>query len=509
MTPTAHVGAAWARLEGVGPYEAQRVQEVVRVPSAPGRPPSSLYHKDRIPARLLGEVQDALAAADMPRLAIVSAQPQVSATRSWPDLHRAVVAGWGLRGSYQLAAIRDLLQHRGGILAAAAGSGKTIVAARVVEILLREAARTCRPQSVLWLAQTVEQVDQAKAALALIPPEVRQWAGGRLVCRCWQGVDARPFGHVMHQGETIPLAEIDILVGDECHASVDAYYAIARECTRAYWRIGMSATPTRADGAEILMRAAWGRVRGQVFQSTVIEQGHLVPTTVEWRLFGEDGDLEEIVDEEAREEMEQFREANCGRLPAKTLEERLRGIRSRHARQVVATRNLDHHDFVAALAQEQLAAGHQVLVLVHERAQGREIAARIPDAALAVSGMTKADGGGRSRAEVMEAARAGEIRCLVATSLADQGLDIPSLSCVIMAQGGTGGKHGYLAEQRAARVQRVAAGKPASLVIDIYHAGDPSTARQAWMRHRAYRALGHQIAPLPEGMRRTRKEAAS
>lgn len=506
MTPTAHVGAAWARLEGLSPYEARAVEEAVRAPSAPGRPPASLYHKDRIPARLLGEVQDALLDRGLPRLAVAADTPAVSPTRSWPDLHRAVVAGWGLRGDYQLRAVRDLLQHRGGILAAAAGSGKTVIAARVVEILLREAARLHKPQSVLWIAQTVEQVDQAKAALALIPQDIRAWAHGRIAVRCWQGIDARPFGHVMHQGERIPLAEIDILVGDECHASADAYYAIARECTRAFWRIGMSATPTRADGAEILMRAAWGRVRGQVSQSAVIDQGYLVPATIEWRQFGEDGDLEALVDEEARDEMAEFKRKNFERLPIKVLEERLRGIRARHARQVVVTRNREHHDFAAAIAREQLAAGHQVLVLVHEREQGRDIVSRIPGAALAVSGMTKVDGGGRTRAEVMDAARAGEIRCLVATSLADQGLDIPSLSCVVMAQGGTGGKNGYLAEQRAARAQRAQAGKTSSLIIDIFHAGDSSTARQSWMRHRAYQALGHKHAPLPEGMRKGSKQ---
>lgn len=506
MTPTAHLDAATARLEGLSGFGRVVVQTALRVPGAPGRPSESLLDGDTIPARLLAEAQAALAEAHQPQLRIEhQTTPPVAPTRTWLALHRDIVASWGLRGTYQHDAIRDLLTFRGGILAAAAGSGKTIIAARVVEVILREAKAAGKRLRLLWMAQTIEQVAQARNALQLVPDDL--WHPDQLACLCWQGVDIA-HGTVMHNGERIPLGEIDILVGDECHASADAYYAIARQCTAAHWRIGMSATPVRSDGAEILLRAAWGRVRGQVSSAAVIDQGFLVPAAVRWISIGEEGALRPAVDDAAEEEIEAYRRKWTDKMPMDQLEKRVRGIRSRFARQIVVTQNEEHHEEVARIARECLAEGHQVLVLVHERQQGREIRDRIPDSALAVSGMTKADGGGRSRAEVMESARAGEIRCLVATSLADQGLDIPSLSCVVMAAGGTGGKDGYLIQQRVARAQRAHGEKAQGLVVDLFHASDIATARQSWTRHRAYRALGFEIEPLPEGMR-PRKGAAA
>jgi superfamily II DNA or RNA helicase len=159
---------------------------------------------------------------------------------------------------------------------------------------------------------------------------------------------------------------------------------------------------------------------------------------------------------------------------------------------------------VAAIAREQLEAGHAVLVLVHEVAQGRAIASLIEGAVLLHSNSRKADTGGRSREGTLEAMRNGEVRCLIATSLADQGLDVPAVSCVVMAGGGKGGAEGYLIQQRVARAQRIAAGKDGALIVDVFHAGDSMTVAQSWARWRSYKSLGYAMATLPEGM--VRKE---
>lgn len=88
----------------------------------------------------------------------------------------------------------------------------------------------------------------------------------------------------------------------------------------------------------------------------------------------------------------------------------------------------------------------------------------------------------------------GKIKCVLATQLADEGLDVPILSCVCLA---FPGRHTDLILQQVGRALREHAGKESAVILDVV---DPhvKTFRSQWHhRRRAYLAWGFSIRKSP------------
>ena len=130
--------------------------------------------------------------------------------------------------------------------------------------------------------------------------------------------------------------------------------------------------------------------------------------------------------------------------------------------------------------------GDGVLVLVGSIEHGEYLAKGIGDAVLVHSKM-----GARKRREAIEAARAGHLRCMVSTSLADEGLDVPRLSTMINA---VGGRSAAKLEQRAGRVMRPHESKDIGTVHDFSDAGSNLAFSQFKARCRVYKKLGYKIS---------------
>jgi superfamily II DNA or RNA helicase len=71
---------------------------------------------------------------------------------------------------------------------------------------------------------------------------------------------------------------------------------------------------------------------------------------------------------------------------------------------------------------------------------------------------------GEVRAEVYDDVRAGRTKTVVATTIADLGLDLPILRTLVLA---AGGKSSVRHLQRIGRVARPYPGKPSALVVDF------------------------------------------
>lgn len=140
---------------------------------------------------------------------------------------------------------------------------------------------------------------------------------------------------------------------------------------------------------------------------------------------------------------------------------------------------------ILSLANE---APGSVLVLVSTIEHGEQLAAEIDGAVLVHAKLGK-----KKRAAAIEGFRSGEIRCLIATSLADEGLDVPRASVLILASGGrSAGK----IEQRAGRVLRPHEGKEFGLVHDFTDRGSVMGAAQARAREKTYRSLGYAVRTI-------------
>ena len=390
---------------------------------------------------------------------------------------------------YQEEGVAFLVPRRRAFLVAPAGSGKTIMAATAV-------ARKVLPgQKVGWLANTREQCEQAEKAIRSCPgPE-----GVEFLIACAAGVP--------------DLSGCDIVVIDEAH------HAFAPETYRAslgtaadtaiLW--AFSATPWVADPARNDWLREFFREFHTIERERVLAGGHIVPGKV----FVHDVDQPGFFDPQVEEQTAREAAVQAQRFPvlfgnpaymgasqivnaAKTVGDKQEALKARarlvfeeHAKRIrwrltqeVLQNNINRNDKIILLAIAAMEAGESVLLLVGSIEHGQRLSESIPGAVMCHSKM-----GAKKRREAIENSRNGVTRCLVATSLADEGLDVPIFSTLVLA---AGGRSSAKLEQRAGRVLRPHETKSSGGVIhDFLDRGVKMGYVQAMSRIRVYSKLGY------------------
>lgn len=145
------------------------------------------------------------------------------------------------------------------------------------------------------------------------------------------------------------------------------------------------------------------------------------------------------------------------------------------------------HGIVNNHARTQAAIGvvtdKPTLILVNQVEHGQQIATRIPNSICCHAGM-----GNKKRRESMAAFRDGSLRCMIATSLADEGLDLPMIEHLILL---SGGRSDAKTEQRTGRALRTHAGKSGAVIHDFIDSFHPFMASQSRHRRALYSKLGY------------------
>lgn len=155
---------------------------------------------------------------------------------------------------------------------------------------------------------------------------------------------------------------------------------------------------------------------------------------------------------------------------------------------------------IVDLATKGAEQGRTSLVLVPRVKLAHNMATRLRGAGLNAAAVTgQVDK--RTRADRLRHLRNGQLQVLVATQLADEGLDVPNLDLLINA---SAGRAAGRAIQRVGRAMRPSPNKPTPVVVEVV---DGTPFRSQWgARQRAYLAeLGLQTgAPVEqvEGMKR-------
>ena len=332
-----------------------------------------------------------------------------------------------------------LTQNKRGILVAPAGAGKTLICAGIVKDM---GVKTC-----LWLAPTQEVKAQAEEACRKIGVQ------DRVTCACFQGSPS--------------AAGYDMLIIDEAHtAACDSIRGIIATAGLDCWILGVTATPDRPDGEDITKII--GPIFHTVSRADVMATGRIVSASVRW--LDVPGSIAEEVNKAAAKEMRGWMS-----------DEQRNRILYRHAKRIGIVENQARNEKAAEVARRAIDAGRSVLVLVAEKAQGRAIVDLIGDGAVMVhSGMKK-------REATIEALRKGEILCAVATSIADQGLDLPILSVLVMA---CGGRAAGRTEQRVGRAMRNNGDGLDKWVFDYRDGQHFFLSAQAKARAKVYKTLG-------------------
>jgi superfamily II DNA or RNA helicase len=397
---------------------------------------------------LLGEV---LALLKQSGLGYALVDRRVRPPRNLPDLRFQALTDKPVR-PYQSATVEVCLKASRGIIQAATASGKTYIVANLIGEV--------RSAPFLFLVTTKDLLVQSQAALAsLLNAPIGMVGWGKVDIQDITVMTVQTAIRSLHRhdkkfrptryqfdeedrwnDDTVSKsgqgAAIESLVReakgvyvDECHhAAAETVKEVLLAATQAYWRYGGSATPTREDGAEKMLTALFGRNLVQISPSWLIRNDYLVRPHI-------------------------FNVRLRAATPCP-----YRAYPNIYRHTIIENDTL--HRLTAELMQWFESKKISCLTLVTQYEHGERLQALLPHVPFVRGDQ------GAVRKTVLQQLTSGEIRLAVATTLADEGLDIPCLGAVIIAGGGKSATRMY---QRVGRVLRPFPGKKQATVVLFHH----------------------------------------
>lgn len=251
------------------------------------------------------------------------------------------------------------------------------------------------------------------------------------------------------------FADIGMLMVDEAHIlGAQTVYDLATKLP-APNKYGFSASPWRDDGADLMITAATGHKIYKVSTSELVQDKWLVPPLIQ------------TIDTKGWWEPESWGQVcnHCGRQRWMTDKGWVKKCACGSERWRSEFTQAYKHEIVdnpvrnAMIAQRVRELPGATLVLVKQVNHGRSLKALIEGSEF-LSGRDSS--GERNR--VFQAMREGQVRVLVATTIADMGLDLPILQNLVLA--GVG-KSSVRHLQRIGRVARPYPGKEFARVVDF------------------------------------------
>lgn len=356
---------------------------------------------------------------------------------------------------YQSEACEAALKTRRGIIQIATGGGKTLLAAHLIRRVQQPAFFFVHTLELLYQAAellgreldteigilgdgradlrplTVATVQTAIRMCSSKPPTISNPEPIETEDEEETGPAEQPVtvDEATRQQIQEAIARSKVAIFDECHhVPADTFYKVAMQTARAGWRIGLSATPWRDDHHDLLLEAALGRKIHVTSCSDLIDQGFLVPPRIMMR-------------------------------PAPRPQRLGRGLRYPDYYRLAIVENQARNRVIATQARRWAEQGRSVLILVAQVAHGRQLQAVLPEAPFTHGSLDS-----QTRQRYLQNLERKLHPVLIATTLADEGLDVPNLGCVILAGGGKSPTRAY---QRIGRALRPADGKSEARVLDF------------------------------------------
>ena len=218
-----------------------------------------------------------------------------------------------------------------------------------------------------------------------------------------------------------------LVIADECHrASSAMYQEVMNNSKSAFYRFAFSATVYREDNTEILIQAAFGRKLVDISCSELIRRGILVKPYI----FSVNLPPEPIV------AFETYQQAKRKRI----VESEQRNI------------------LIANLANRLKSEG-PTLLLVTEKRHGKILESLLPDSKFIHAGDQK-----KVKDQALSDMLSGKLPILIATPIADEGLDLVQLKVLFLCDAGQSETKLY---QRVGRSLRTCPNKEYSLIVDF------------------------------------------
>lgn len=366
-------------------------------------------------------------------------------TLSFPMLPMQMSDGLTLT-HYQKRGVGQMVMGKSGILVAPCGGGKTVTGLSIM-VALR--------QPTLILVHTHDLLSQWRRELAdkaVLPGPIGQWADGvkqreNVTVATVQSLTRAPVPDLVEF-----LSHFGCVILDEAHhCPADTFLAVMNLCAARY-RFGLTATPKRKDGLEFLMFDTIGPI------------------------------VSEITDTDLQD---------AGRSQSCEVHEILTTFYSRHTADewnsllAAMTTDQDRNRLIVETVVAGWHAEEFPLILSQRVGHCRELQSMLEahgmNVELLVGTVAKPQ-----RERIVERAKAGLIDAIVATKVADEGLDIPNLSSVHLT---TPSANESKIQQQTGRIRRPVEGK-VSKVYDYVDNRVSAMVRMAQARRRFYKRWG-------------------
>lgn len=247
---------------------------------------------------------------------------------------------------------------------------------------------------------------------------------------------------------------IGTLLVDESHIlGAQSVFDCANK-TPCHNKYGFSASPWRDDGADLMIEAATGAVIYKIPTKILVDEGYLVPPIIQ--TINTRGMWVPAVWGQTCSKCGQQRPPfpNNKRCPNCNGDSWRSEFPDAYKHEIVENeiRNQEIATVVNALQEP-------TLVLVKQVKHGKLLEPLIPQ-----SRFLSGKNAGQERVDAYDDIRSGKLRVIIATTIADLGLDVPALVNLVLAGGG---KSSTRHLQRIGRVARPYPGKDHALVVDF------------------------------------------
>ena len=358
---------------------------------------------------------------------------------------------------YQSAAVQLLLTRVQGYVTLPCGGGKTVIgcAAMVTSgeaCLILVHSNDLRDQ---W-AKTLQDLYNVRATVIKAPFQPLQ--AGEIAIGMVQSLHRA-------KEKAKPLYDsVGVVLLDECHHCPATTFLEIIEQVPARHRWGLTATPDRPDGWGFLLPMVIGPEIFNLSTQELLDKGHLIQPVVVPIRTGINLNLDAMTIKGR---------LNMGRCVSALCENKIR------------------NKLLVDLCAMGANHGRVVMLLVPRVKMAHTIANALQaldiDAVPITGHVAK-----QIRASRLRALRSGKLQVIVATQLADEGLDIPTLDMMVIA---STGRAAGRAVQRIGRIMRPSKGKPTPIVVEIIDGGP--FAAQWRARERAYMESAGISIPRP------------
>lgn len=362
--------------------------------------------KKTFPAGLSHLVKEALEEADV--------HVQLDDRRSCPPLPPRYKEDTVLHGvsfdypyDFQLEAMEKMILDQRGIAAVATNGGKTEIACLIASCLRLPTLFLVPGKELLYQTQQrfAKRFGISTDEIGIIGDKhwkPNQWITVAIVASLYQRLNNKK------QVAWDLLMGTDLLFIDECHKTgADTWFDVARSCD-AFFRFGLSGTPLkRTDGADLRLLAATGPVLYEMRNKELIARG--ISSEVEV----------------------QFLPIRKPVIP--------KGTPYHDAYKAGIVNNIYRNRAISVLADRFVQQGKNVVILVKEIPHGWELDKRLwtfKQRSFLTHQFINGEMDSSVRQQALRDFESGDLRVLIATSILDEGVDLPNIDVLIMAGGG-------------------------------------------------------------------------